>query len=299
MVRDIACEIWDVFTDVAFGGNQLAVVPDARGLDTAGMQRIAREFGYSESVFMLPPEAGGTIRLRIFTPGREIPFAGHPTIGAAISLARAGTAFGHTVSADPVIEEGVGPITCTTLQRDGLWHAAFTTNAPFERLGEYDPAAVAACTNLPATALSTALRAPVMASKGLPFLIAETASRADLAAAAPDPAAFAALRDRQGESFLSIALYHRAAAGDAALRVFAPLDDTHEDPATGSAAAALAALLCACDGAPVELTISQGTEMGRPSRITAAADCPAPGASRVRIGGSAVPVLSGHLHFPE
>lgn len=300
MSREIAYEVWDVFTETPFGGNQLAVIPDARGLDTSAMQAIAREFGYSETVFMLPPEAGGAIRLRIFTPGSEVPFAGHPTLGAAASLAHAGYAFGEPVPLDMIIEEGIGPITCRAAPSGDVWHAQFASRAPFERGAALPPADVAACVGLRPEALSSRVHPPMLASKGLPFIVAETASRADLAKAAPARDGFAALQAAFEEkpAILATALYHRGAGDAAAMRVFAPLEGIDEDPATGSAAAALAALLCDISGEAVTLDISQGTEMGRPSRIGAEASCPAPGHSDVAISGPAVHVMTGALHLP-
>jgi trans-2,3-dihydro-3-hydroxyanthranilate isomerase len=300
MVREIAYEVWDVFTDTPFGGNPLGVVADARGIDSALMQTIAREFGYSETVFMLPPGAGATIRLRIFTPSSEIPFAGHPTIGAAASLARAGRAFGREVPPEQVIEEGIGLIRCETAQAGGIWTAAFVSEAPFEHLGFYPAADIAACLGLPESALTCRSHTPQMASKGLPFVFAEAARRGEIARAAPVRETFRAVRDAQPDppGFFSIALYCRE-AGAVRMRVFAPLDGIDEDPATGSAAAALAAMVCDIEGSAVSLDISQGSEMGRPSRILASAERPLPHVSRVRIAGSAVPIMAGVLTLAD
>ncbi len=297
MTREIVYEVWDVFTEVPFGGNQLAVIPDARGLGAAEMQAIAREFNYSETVFMLPPEAGGTIRLRIFTPVFEMPFAGHPTIGAAASLANTGYAFGQPVPLDMIIEEGVGPITCTAALSGGIWQASFTTRAPFERGAALPAAEIAACAGLLAKDLSGA---PVVASKGFPFITAETATAEALTRAAPARDAILAAKAVKGApGNMSLLFYHRAAPGHVTMRMFAPLAGIEEDPATGSAAAALAALLCDTAGKPISLDISQGNEMGRPSRITAEASCPAPGHSEVVISGPAVHVMTGALYLPE
>jgi trans-2,3-dihydro-3-hydroxyanthranilate isomerase len=300
MGRTAAYEVWDVFTDRAFGGNQLAVVIDARDIPGGEMQAIAREFGYSETVFVLPPEAGGTARARIFTPGSELPFAGHPTIGTATCLARRGQIFGTPVPARLVLEEGVGPIVCNTGTSGGTWSAAFVSEAPFTVLGECDPPSIAACLGLEADDIRRSAHPPRMASKGLPFVFAELRDRPALARAKPVAAGFeTAARGFAGKAgFFSVATYVRTSAQSAAMRVFAPLDGIPEDPATGSAAAALAALLCELEGAPVTLAIDQGVEMGRPSRIDVTAERLSPDLSRVTVAGTAVPVMSGVLHLP-
>ena len=298
--RSIGFEVWDVFTDRTFGGNPLAVIRDARDLETAEMQRIAREFNFSESTFVLPPEtAAGTARVRIFTPTDELPFAGHPTVGTAIALADAGTAFGVPVGDSLVLEEGVGPIACTVSHDDGLWQAGFTTETPFRRLGEVDPAAVAACLSLPWAAIRADRHRPVLATKGLAFVLAELTDPAALDAAAPDLAAFrtAARAHPEAEGHFHIAAYVREAADRVAMRMFAPLTGVIEDPATGSAAAALGALLCELDGAPVEIAITQGVAMGRPSTLRVRAETRG-SLSIVQVGGSAVKVMQGTLSLP-
>ncbi|WP_424933266.1 PhzF family phenazine biosynthesis protein [Amaricoccus macauensis] len=301
MTRELSFEVWDVFTDSPFGGNQLAVIPDARGLSAEAMQAIAREFNYSESVFMLPPEAGGTIRLRIFTPGSEVPFAGHPTLGAAASLANSGYAFGQPVPLEMVIEEGAGPVACTASLSGEVWHASFNSLTPFERGAEFTPAEIAACVGLKLGDLATESHAPCLASKGLPFVIAETASREALSRAEPKRDAFSALKaaNTDAPGILAIALYARGKGEAAAMRVFAPLEGIEEDPATGSAAAALSGLLCDLGGEPVSLVISQGSEMGRPSQIVAEAARAPDGTSDVTISGPAVHVMTGALFLPE
>jgi trans-2,3-dihydro-3-hydroxyanthranilate isomerase len=300
MTHEITFEVWDVFTEAPFGGNQLAVIPDARGLSPEEMQAITREFGFSETVFMLPPEQGGTIRLRIFTPAAEIPFAGHPTLGAAASLAHAGYAFGQPVPREVVIEEGAGAIDCTAEHSNGIWQASFTIATPFERGAALPLPETAACAGLGANDLTDRAHPPVVASKGLPFVIAETATREALSRAAPLREAIQSAQAnlRGAPDPMRLALYYRTSPGTLALRMFAPLAGVEEDPATGSAAAALAALLCDLAGAPVALDISQGSEMGRPSRIFAEASRPAPDTSDVVISGPAVHVMTGVLYLP-
>jgi trans-2,3-dihydro-3-hydroxyanthranilate isomerase len=300
MTREITYEVWDVFTEAPFGGNPLAVIPDARGLTPAEMQAITCEFGYSESAFMLPPEQGATIRLRIFTPSDEIAFAGHPTIGAAASLAHAGYAFGQPVPREFVIEEGAGPLACSAESAGALWQASFTSATRFDRGATFSRAEIAACAGLEAEDLTERSHPPVVASKGLPFILAEVATRQALSRAAPSREALASVRAGHGDApdLMALALYCRLSKRSAALRMFAPLAGIPEDPATGSAAAALAALLCDLDGAPVSLDIRQGAEMGRPSRIFVEASRPAPEVSQVVVAGPAVHVMTGTLYLP-
>ena len=278
--------IYDVFSDAPFGGNQLAVVPDATALPEPDLQRIAREFNFSETTFVFPPDdPAHTARVRIFTPTVEIPFAGHPTIGTAIALRDAGA------GDDLVLELGIGPIPCQ-VSGDS---AAFTTTAPLAEIAAPDPALVAQCLSLPDSAIKTSNHAPVQASLGLPFVIAELHDRQHLRDATPDIAAI-----RKGATAypagLDFAIYAYCRSGDAVqARMFAPLDNIPEDPATGSAAATLAALWTKLRGTQQDLTIHQGAEMGRPSLITArtAAGQPAP----VTIAGKARQVMTGRFTY--
>jgi len=269
--------VYDVFTESAFGGNQLAILPGAEALPEERLLAITREFNFSETVFLFPPETPGhSARLRIFTPGGEVPFAGHPTIGAAVALAEAG------LGPDLTLELKVGLLTAHA----EAGRARFETRVPLEILAEPAPALVARALGLPESAL---VSAPVMASVGLPFTFTELASRADLAACTPDLAAM-----REGvaayPSAMDFAQFAYVRDGDTIhARMFAPLDGIPEDPATGSAAAALGALFAARDGA-ARFTIRQGEDMGRLSLIDIEAE---PG--RVLVSGAAVRVMTGEL----
>lgn len=301
MSTPVPYEVWDVFTDRAFGGNPLAVIADARGLSSLQMQSIAREFNFSESTFVLPPETPqGTARVRIFTPTNEIPFAGHPTVGTAIALATAGTAFGKPLGNTLVLEEGVGPIPCKVARVDTGWQASFLTEAPFERLAKVDTATVAACLSLTPDEIRVSAHQPCLASKGLPFVIVELHNIAALDRAMPDTSAFRAGEARYPNpaDLFAVAAYVRSGADQIEMRMFAPLSNIPEDPATGSAAAALAALLCDLDATPVTLVISQGVAMGRPSTILAQALRTDTGTSQVAISGSAIRTMTGQLHLP-
>jgi len=269
--------VYDVFTARRFGGNQLAVFPEAVGLIEADLQKIAREFNFSETVFLYPPtDPAHTARVRIFTPTMEVPFAGHPTIGAAVALADLGR------GPEMVLELGVGPL----VARAESGAAEFATEVPLDRIADPDPALVARALG---TDPARFMAPPVMASLGLAFTFTELDSRDALAALAPDLDAFreGAAAHPQG---LDFAQYAWIEAPDGLhARMFAPLDAIPEDPATGSAAATLAALLAAARGGFAG-TIHQGEDMGRPSQIGIDAT---PG--RVSVSGKAVRVMQGQL----
>ena len=274
-------EVWDVFTDRPFAGNPLAVVLEP--VPEASMQAVAAEFGFSETTFVLPPEAGGTARVRIFTPRREVPFAGHPTIGTALALADRGSS--------PTLELGIGPVPLTI--EDG--RATLRNETPLERLGEVSPGTVAACAGLDPSAVRVATHPPTYAGVGLPFVLAELVDDAALATARPVADAFASAAERHPGPFgLALLVYVRD-GDDVRARMFAPLDDIPEDPATGSAACALAALLGEALGRPLSLDIRQGEAMGRPSRLLAAAEVEGARCVATRLTGGAVKVMEGRL----
>jgi trans-2,3-dihydro-3-hydroxyanthranilate isomerase len=275
---------YDVFTQQRFGGNQLAVIPDARAIPEGDLQQIAREFNYSETTFVYPPDdPAHTAKVRIFTPTTEVDFAGHPTIGTAIALRDQG----H--NGDMVLELGVGPIPCS-FNGDT---ASFVTRAPLERLCSPDVSLVADALGLCPNAIDTSLHRPVQASLGLPFVIVALDSADSLAACAPNLNTI-----RQGAkkhpAGLDFAIYAYVRDGNQInARMFAPLDEIPEDPATGSAAATLAALLTEILDTPQNLMIHQGVAMGRPSLITAATTNARP--APVTISGTAVRVMEGRL----
>ncbi len=274
--------VYDVFTEMPFGGNPLAVIPDAAALDETLLPRIAREFNFSETTFVYPPDdPAHTARVRIFTPTQEVPFAGHPTIGTAVALHAQGG------PADMVLELGVGPIACSVTGQS----ARFVTTRPLERLHAPDPRTVADCLGLGAGDIRTDRHGPVMASLGLPFVFAELADPDALARCLPDTAAFRRAEARYPGPFdFAVAAYVRAGSA-VRMRMFAPLDDIPEDPATGSAAAALGALLRDLGGGTaLTLDVAQGVEMGRPSRIGVEA-----GSWGVAISGAACRVMEGRL----
>ncbi|WP_197915986.1 PhzF family phenazine biosynthesis protein [Thiosulfatihalobacter marinus] len=276
--------VYDVFSEKPFGGNQLAVIPEASDLPEADLQRIAREFNFSETTFVYPPsDATSTARVRIFTPTMEVPFAGHPVIGTAVALAERG----H--GPDMVLDLGIGPLRCHA--QDGA--ARFTTTAALEIICHPAPDLVAAALGIAPDRVQFESHAPVMASLGLAFTITQLDSRATLTALAPDVAAF-----RKGNaaypSGLDFAQFAYVREGDTIhARMFAPLDNIPEDPATGSACATLGALLARIDGRDLSLTVHQGDDMGRPSVIGLETS-----GSAVTVSGQAVQTMRGRLTYP-
>ena len=303
-MAQVAYEVVDVFTTTRFGGNPLAVIPDAQGLDDALMQRIAAEFGYSETTFVLPPaDPQHTARVRIFTPAAEMPFAGHPNVGTAFVLARRGAVFGRLVGEQMSFEERAGLVGVTILHGDGdVTGAAITALRVLEVGPEVTPDLVAACASLaPEEVVATEHPARIV-SVGLPFVVAELASRAALARARPNPAQFAeanaAVPLGGGGFALFLYVSTPGAPQQFSARMFAPLDNVIEDPATGSASAALAAYRVALmpeAEADVALTIEQGVDMGRPSQIRLQVRKAKGAVQQVVIGGDCVPVMRGEL----
>ena len=283
----------DVFTDRRFGGNPLAVFPDAQGISDADMQALASEFNLSEITFVLPPsDPAHTARVRIFGPTHELPFAGHPNVGTALVLAARAGAPPEAM----VFEELAGLVRVCLAREGGQLTATVDAPQPLRLGADVPPPLVAACAGLSLGDIVTDAHGPCVASVGLGFALAEV-SAAALAGAAPDVAAFreAAAATPTMPGTFSLHLYARD--GDRLrARMFAPLAGIPEDPATGSANAALAALLLhlAPGRDRVAFEVAQGAEMGRPSLLRA---CAWREGSEVRagVGGGAVPVLRGSV----
>ena len=290
----------DVFTDQRFGGNPLAVFPAAAGLTEAEMQRIAREFNLSETSFVLPPEnPAHTAQVRIFTPVRELPFAGHPNVGTGFVLARRQPSLGAVL----LFEEKAGRVTIE-IERDAGGQAVgarITAPQPLTR-GESLPAAlIANAVGLAPDDVATDRHLPVVAGVGTEFVFAELRSRAALIRAQPDVALFRAASaqyPRIGLRFQTH-LYARDPGDPRRVytRMFAPLSGILEDPATGSANATLAALLLEPSVDAAEFEIEQGNEMGRPSRMRATARRQPDGSVTATIAGRCVPVMRGQLEL--
>ena len=284
----------DVFTAQRFGGNQLAVFPDARGLSEAEMQALAAEFNLSETTFVLPPEnPRNSARVRIFNRVAEMPFAGHPNVGTAYVLGREDEERPRAYR----FEEPAGLVE-VALERDaaGLVVGAEVAAPQPLRIGAALPAeAAAACAGLAAADVVTARHAPTLASDGGNHRLLTEVTPEALTRAAPDLGAFrraVAEHPDQTRGFLSLYLYCRDGA-ELRARMFSPLTGTWEDAATGSAATPLAGFLLHLDGGEAGAwRIAQGVEMGRPSLLLASARR-APDGIRAAVGGRCVPVLRG------
>lgn len=289
--------ICDVFTDTRFGGNQLAVLPHAEGLTAQQMQQIAREFNFSESTFILPPEAGHTRRVRIFTPTTEVPFAGHPNIGTAFALATAGELGELADEADITFEEAAGLVPIRLERRSGGFWCELLAPQQLSLGKEISPEMLAKAVSLPIEDVVTTTHIPRVASVGLPFLIAELKSLDALQRARIDMPGFDAIA-AQGIT-PDIHLYvHSRDDFDIRARMFAPMDGVPEDPATGSANCALAALLSHCNPQPdgdFQWRIAQGVEMGRPSLLEARTRKAQGANTHTWIGGHSVMVSEGHI----
>ena len=286
----------DVFTDTPLAGNPLAVVLDAEKLDQDRMQAIAREFNLSETVFVLPPrDPVNTARVRIFTPGRELPFAGHPTVGTVVLLAeqRAPELLGRQ-DLSLVLEEEVGIVTCIARRHRGQTRASFTLPRLPTRVGDALPAeALAAALSIDPADVGFENHHPVLMSAGVPFTMVPVRSVAAVDRAWPD-------LSRWPEA-LEVFIYARdgipAAPGFHA-PMFAPTFGIPEDPATGSAVAAFAGALPGFDrlaDGDHTVTIRQGFAMGRPSIITLGLDIDGGVLTSASIGGAAVVVSQGTL----
>ncbi len=285
----------DVFTEQRLAGNPLAVVLESEGLDDAAMQAIAREFNLSETVFVLPPaEARHRARLRIFTPGRELPFAGHPTVGTAVLLALQDPARGDARAFG--LEEGIGIVPCVveTLADGTGGRARFRLPTLPEFLGPGpEPEILAPLLGLTPGDIGTGRHVPSRHGVGPSFTCVPVASVAALDAArpaqAPDPAdglyLYTPDPEGTGQSWR--------------VRMFAPNFGVPEDPATGAAASAFAGVLVQFEtlGEGIhDVALRQGQAMGRPSTIALQLTIAAGALRGVEIGGAAVIVSDGALH---
>ena len=284
----------DVFTDRPFGGNQLAVFPDAAGIADETMQQLAREFNFSETTFVLPPaDPSCTCRVRIFTPRRELPFAGHPTVGTAAVLASTseGEAAGQFV-----FEEGIGPVTVAV---DGETIRFHLRSPRYECSSEAPPAAAIARTlALPEDAIADSWYAGV----GLRFCFVRLADRELVDRAVLDKAAWAdGLAGGWSPELYFFAGDVRCDAYVIYSRLFAPAVGIDEDPATGSACASLAASIAQRsperDGT-YHLRIDQGVAMGRPSALEGTAYKEDGRVTEVVVGGRATIVGHGTMTLP-
>jgi len=288
--------ILDVFTDTRFGGNPLAVVLDADGLEPGRMQAVAREFNLSETVFVSKPQrAAHTARVLIFTPSRELPFAGHPTVGAGVLLA-------ELRSPEPdalvVLEEEIGIVRVGVRQRAGAApFGEFTAPKLPEDLGAAPPAErLAAALGLIPAEIGFENHRPTRYSAGNPFVFVPVASLEAIAKAHVAQAHWPGIMQGTSAFLYCRQAVHRASAFHA--RAFAPDFGVPEDPATGSAVAAFAGVVHRFDDLPDgthKRPVEQGYEMGRPSLITLGMEVEAGSLTAVRIGGHAVRVAEGTI----
>jgi trans-2,3-dihydro-3-hydroxyanthranilate isomerase len=288
----------DVFTDRAFGGNPLAVVLDAGSLSTAQMQAIAREFNYSETTFVLPPrDPANDAQVRIFTVRSEIPFAGHPNVGTAFVLA-------SRAAKPPArlrFEEGAGLVPVEILQEAGsVVGAELTAPRGLSKLTQFSAEQAAACLSLSSADIRTDRHPPGIFSVGLPFLMVEVVSREALRRAKPDAAAFARTLPCDGND--AIYFYTRDVPAaekpcDLQARMLHPgSSGLTEDPATGSATVAAAAMLADLSSeqnGEFKLRIGQGFDMGRPSLLLTRVRKENGVVASSHVGGACVTMMEG------
>jgi trans-2,3-dihydro-3-hydroxyanthranilate isomerase len=319
---DLPFHTLDVFTDRTFGGNPLGVFPDAAHLPGDLMQRIALEMNLSETVFLGPPETpSGAARVRIFTPGREVPFAGHPTVGTAIFLAsqgvqapgvQAGTPVGDDGSGEItlMLEENVGPVPVVVRFEDGRpIFARFTTAVlPEHRPSPHSVEDLAAMIGLDPADIGGmepdgSELSPEMVSCGLEYFVIPVRTIDAVRRSVLDTARWQRmLADGWAHHVYVVCMDAEGADVDVHVRMYAPGSGVPEDPATGSAAAALGGYLSAANGserASLSWTVEQGIEMGRPSLLYVEAERQDGATSAVRVGGSAVHVSRGTMSVPS
>ncbi len=276
--------IVDVFTDRPLAGNQLAVFTDAREIRDDLLQPLAKEFGFSETVFVYPPAAGGHVRIRIFTPSAEMRFAGHPVLGTAFVL-------GGPLQLVEINLETAAGIVPVALEREGARIVFGRMSQPIPRVEPYADAGVL----LAALGVEGSELPVELYDLGIRHVYVALPTIEDVAGLEPDLGALARLTGYVGANCF---------AGEGRrwkTRMFAPGDGVPEDPATGSAAGPLACHLARHGRVPFgqEIEISQGAEIGRPSTLYARADGSPETIERVEVGGSAVVVARGEFRLPS
>jgi trans-2,3-dihydro-3-hydroxyanthranilate isomerase len=290
----------DVFTDQRFGGNPLAVVLGADGLDTDRMQAVAREFNLSETVFVLKPmNPMHSARVRIFTPAAELPFAGHPTVGTAALLAELRAPnLGANHEAIIVLEEGIGTVRVGVRFRPGQApFAEFDAPKLPEEAGSVPPIDdLAGAVGLIASEIGLENHRPTRYTAGVPFTFIPVRSLEAIGRSRPVISRWDKVLEK-GSAFLYCRETVRSNANFHA-RMFAPAMGVMEDPATGSAAAAFAAVIQRFDGPPSgehRYLVEQGYEMGRPSQIFLSIVTDGSRLQAARIGGNTVRVTDGEI----
>jgi trans-2,3-dihydro-3-hydroxyanthranilate isomerase len=279
-VRRFRYVVCDVFTDVPLAGNQLAVFTDAREIPEELLQRLARELNYSETTFVYPPEGDGHVKMRIFTPAREIPFAGHPTLGTAFVL-------GGPLQLEELRIETARGVVPVRLERDGSRIVFGRMQQPLPSIEPYERAEELAA------ALGVEPRLPVVLyDNGVRHVYVDAPSEAAVAELEPDLGRIATFGHDCVNCFAGSGTRWKT-------RMFAPGSGVAEDPATGSAAGPLALHLArhGLVGFGEEIEISQGAEIGRPSTLYARVVGSADAVERIEVGGSAVIVARGEFRL--
>ncbi|HEY5960689.1 MAG TPA: PhzF family phenazine biosynthesis protein [Polyangiaceae bacterium] len=269
----------DVFTDQPLTGNALAVFTNAAAMSPATMQAVAREMNLSETVFVLPPQTGGHFRIRIFTPRREVPFAGHPTLGAALVI-------GHSAQLDTLLlETGKGHVP-VAIEREAATPVFGWMTQPKPTVGAFEPAGEL----LSALALERSLLPIEVYDNGVRHVLVAADTKERVARLSPDLGRLASL------PFDCVSVFN-AAGASVKTRVFAPAVGVNEDPATGSAAGPLGWHLLRHGLAESEqaLDIEQGAEIARPSRLRVRVKGSANQAESIEVGGQVVVVGRGQL----
>jgi trans-2,3-dihydro-3-hydroxyanthranilate isomerase len=290
--------IVDVFSATPFGGNQLAVLPDAAGISTEGMQKIAREFNFSETTFVLPKkDPANTCQVRIFTPREELDFAGHPTVGTACALLMK-----QRVQLDDparlIFEENIGLVTVDVASRNGGFHGKLTLSGTVETPpGAPSPTDLAAVLSIEPAEVKQVF----FASVGLPICFAELSSNEVVDRAAVNHSAWAAALSHTWSPHVFFFAGDPRDGGKIYARMCAPALGIEEDPATGSACAALVGAMASRPDflrTIYRLSIQQGVSMGRPSEIEAEALKSDGAVTSVSVGGATAYIASGEIDVP-
>jgi trans-2,3-dihydro-3-hydroxyanthranilate isomerase len=288
----------DVFSSAPFGGNQLAVLPDAAGISTEGMQKIAREFNFGETTFVLPKtDPANTCRVRIFTPRTELDVAGHPSVGTACALVMKQ----QVRLSEPIrliLEENVGPVIVDVAQRNGGFHGTLTLSGMIEApTGASSPTDLAAVLSIEPAEVSQVF----FAGAGVPFCFAQLSSTEVVDRAALNRAAWAATLSRAWSPHIFFFAGNPRDGGKLYARMWAPALGIEEDPATGAACAALVGAMAwkpGFGGTAYRLSIQQGVSMGRRSEIEAEARKTDGVVTSVSVGGATAYVGSGEIEVP-
>jgi len=283
--------IVDVFTDVAFGGNQLAVLTDARGLTSEAMQTITREFDFPETTFVLPPDnPEHARRVRIFTPGRELPFAGHPTVGTACALVMSGAC----AAGDVVLEEGVGPVPVEVAHDRGKFSGRFRLEqAPEVPDRVPSKADMAAILSLQPEEVVDVF----CAGMGVNFTFVQVGDRAAVDRSELNLPVWKARLSEEWGPQVHVFAGDLSDGGEVYARMYGVKFGIPEDPATGSAAAALIGAAAQRSGS-LNLDIHQGVKMGRPSLIRTSAAVNDGQLKSIQVGGGCVFVAQGQIEVP-